>query len=291
MSLTQYIGARYVPKFFNNELDTPEWRSNVTYEPLTIVTYLNSSYTSKKIVPANIGNPANNPEYWACTGATNAQIVQLQNDVLDLIDHLNGQIRVIKSSFDTTLANGKVSKIVSGASFEALGIIPETSFVLGYSAYNSDSQTFWSNDSYPADYVRINTISDTVSVNALAPGAFDEKQIAGVTGKTVVGVTVVWSNSTVLNPSYCVKGDKVYVNIENIYSSAVTDTGTVTVYYEDAQADELIKNNQIPCISAKIRYDNNNKPYLQIESVLPSQYAIGDEFRIAIYTCDNVLNF
>ena len=34
----EYIGARYVPKFFENENGTPEWAPNVQYEPLTIVT-------------------------------------------------------------------------------------------------------------------------------------------------------------------------------------------------------------------------------------------------------------
>ena len=29
MPTGQYIGARYVPKFYNNEIDTPDWRPNV----------------------------------------------------------------------------------------------------------------------------------------------------------------------------------------------------------------------------------------------------------------------
>lgn len=77
----QYIGARYVPKFYLNSDGTPEWRSGVAFEPLTIVTYNNNSYTSRKPVPAEIGEPSVNPEYWAQTGVYNAQIGQLQNDV------------------------------------------------------------------------------------------------------------------------------------------------------------------------------------------------------------------
>ena len=50
----EYIGARYVPKFFENENNTPEWAPNVQYEPLTIVTYNQNSYTSKKPVPASV---------------------------------------------------------------------------------------------------------------------------------------------------------------------------------------------------------------------------------------------
>lgn len=84
MATLQYIGARYVPTFYLNSLGTPEWESGVAYEPLTIVTYNNNSYTSRKPVPAEVGNPSANPEYWAQTGVYNAQIGQLQNDVADL---------------------------------------------------------------------------------------------------------------------------------------------------------------------------------------------------------------
>lgn len=88
----EYIGARYVPKFFENENNTPEWAPNVQYEPLTIVTYNQNSYTSKKPVPASVGNPSDNPTYWASTGNYNAQVeayrqevVQFKNDILDQI--------------------------------------------------------------------------------------------------------------------------------------------------------------------------------------------------------------
>lgn len=84
MATLQYIGARYVPNFYLNSQGTPDWESGVAYEPLTIVTYNNNSYTSRKPVPAEIGNPSANTEYWAQTGVYNAQIGQLQNDVSDL---------------------------------------------------------------------------------------------------------------------------------------------------------------------------------------------------------------
>lgn len=74
MAVTQYIGARYVPKFFENSDGTEEWRSGVEYEPLTIVTYNGNSYTSKKPVPSTAGNPSSDSEYWASTGTYNAQV-------------------------------------------------------------------------------------------------------------------------------------------------------------------------------------------------------------------------
>ena len=81
MANKQYIGARYVPKFFEGASGSSEWVNGVSYEPLTIVTYLNNSYTSKKPVPSSIGSPNNNPEYWANTGNFNGQVQKLQEDV------------------------------------------------------------------------------------------------------------------------------------------------------------------------------------------------------------------
>lgn len=86
MAQLQYIGARYTTKVYENSNDpsSAEWESGVKYEPLVLVTFNNSSYLSKKIVPASIGNPAANPIYWICTGYYNGQILALQNDVSDL---------------------------------------------------------------------------------------------------------------------------------------------------------------------------------------------------------------
>lgn len=77
MATRQYIGARYVPKFYENSNNTAEWQSGVIYEPLTIVTYNGNSYTSKKIVPASVGNPSSNPGYWVATGIYNEQLGRL----------------------------------------------------------------------------------------------------------------------------------------------------------------------------------------------------------------------
>lgn len=86
MAVTQYIGARYVPIFYTASDNSNSWESGVQYEPLTVVTYLNQSYTSKLPVPAAVGNPADNPDYWAMTGAYNAQVASLSGDV-DQLDN------------------------------------------------------------------------------------------------------------------------------------------------------------------------------------------------------------
>ena len=79
----QYIGARYVPKFFADENGDPSWRDSIPYEALTIVMYLGNSYTSKKAVP--IGVQIDNTEYWVLTGAYNAQVEQYREEVENLI--------------------------------------------------------------------------------------------------------------------------------------------------------------------------------------------------------------
>ena len=93
MSTRQYIGARYVPKFAN----PLAWVSGASYEALTIVTYLNNSYTSKKPVPATIGNPAENPEYWVATGNYNAQIEEYRKTT----EEYRQETEVYKQDVDT----------------------------------------------------------------------------------------------------------------------------------------------------------------------------------------------
>ena len=86
----QYIGARYVPRFFENSQGGAEWESGVAYEALTIVTYNGNSYTSKKTVPATIGNPSQNPAYWASTGIYNQQVEELRQQFVQLSEDVDG---------------------------------------------------------------------------------------------------------------------------------------------------------------------------------------------------------
>lgn len=85
----QYVGARYVPKFFQGPDGTPTWVGNVPYEALTIVTYLGNSYTSKVPIPAGIGNPSENPTYWALTGNYNAQVEGIYDQLSNIQDMIS----------------------------------------------------------------------------------------------------------------------------------------------------------------------------------------------------------
>lgn len=81
---SQYVGARYVPKF----ADPIEWDIERGYESLTIVTYKGESYTSKCPVPPGID--IKNTRYWALTGAYNAQVEEYKNQVKDLSEQVTG---------------------------------------------------------------------------------------------------------------------------------------------------------------------------------------------------------
>ena len=80
-----YIGARYVPRILG------EWSADMTYEPLDVVLYQGTSYTSRTYVPKGIIPSESTQQYWALTGNYNAQVemyrqevAKLQNSVIDL---------------------------------------------------------------------------------------------------------------------------------------------------------------------------------------------------------------
>jgi len=81
---SQYVGARYVPKF----ADPIEWDIERGYESLTIVTHHGQSYTSKCPVPPGI--EITNTRYWALTGDYNAQVEEYKEQVKDLSAQVTG---------------------------------------------------------------------------------------------------------------------------------------------------------------------------------------------------------
>lgn len=89
MAYRQYIGARYVPAFFENSATGDStWAANTAYEALTMVQWNNVTYTSKKPVPASVGNPASAPEYWIVTSNVNAQVAELASQIADVDDRV-----------------------------------------------------------------------------------------------------------------------------------------------------------------------------------------------------------
>lgn len=280
--MRQYIGARYVPKFDGT------WVNNKTYEALTVVDYLGDSYTSKKPVPVN--TPPTDTDYWALTGAYNSQISNLATRVTDLENSLNGEIYIFKSSFDTATVDGLGAyKNIQTPEFLATGITPENSQILGWSAYNHVSDSWWSNDEYPGKYEKIKTGTVNLSVTSLAAGATTDRQLGPLANLKILGYSANWNTTTVLNVELVNKGNDTVVNITNTYTSAITDTGVLTYYYIDP-ADTAINPAWLPCIVPKIVLDNNDVPYLFVQSSLASQYGVGDDFRVVVFKGNNVIN-
>lgn len=127
MAVRQYIGARYVPTYYQNSQDptSAEWEPNVNYDPLTIVSLPNMhSYQSKKFVPASVESPASNPEYWYDQGYASAYYQALQDQIDDMNDgsvpgSLQDQIN--DNASDITALTNKVGLVYTLEDFGAVG--------------------------------------------------------------------------------------------------------------------------------------------------------------------------
>lgn len=129
MATRQYIGARYVPKFYEGGA----WTANTAYEALTIVTRNGNSYTSKKPVPASVGAPENNPEYWVSTGIYNAQVQELSTQISENAAAISENAQAI-----TTLEDGRALKrrfVLIGDSYGRGVVGPGESNVNGWTYY------------------------------------------------------------------------------------------------------------------------------------------------------------
>lgn len=115
----QYVGARYVPTFFNNPNGSWDWATGFQYEPLTIVKYGTGTYTSKQLVPATVGAPNTAPEYWALTGDYNGAITQLQGQVSENTNDIamlkKRRILIIGDSYIQSYPNNNWASLIKTA--------------------------------------------------------------------------------------------------------------------------------------------------------------------------------
>ena len=114
MSVREYIGARYMPVFS----DPIQWDSTSSYEPLTVVMNLGTSYVSRQSVPAGIDIA--NENYWIRWADYNAQleeyirqvnlyssrITTLEGDV----DNIEGDISDINTAITAIQADNWVTE-------------------------------------------------------------------------------------------------------------------------------------------------------------------------------------
>lgn len=99
----QYIGARYVPKFFDDGKGSSEWISGLSYEPLTVVTHLGNSFTSKKPVPAN--TEITDTNYWVVTSNYNAQVEEYRQETVRVANDLATEVANRESTDNNILKN------------------------------------------------------------------------------------------------------------------------------------------------------------------------------------------
>lgn len=167
MAARQYIGARYVPKFYENSDGTSNWKSGVAYEPLTIVLYNGNSYTSKKTVPASIGNPSLNPSYWASTGIYDQQVEEFRQETLKREYNLeNRRIILISDSY------GDISTDFSGSTWF-------TTFISDATAAGVNINNIFSNAIRGASFVRTGYQYETVLYN-IRDGVTDKDTITDI---------------------------------------------------------------------------------------------------------------
>lgn len=87
LDVKEYIGARYIPIFFDDGSGSAEWQSTFEYEPLTIVLHEGNSYTSRQYVPTGIA--ITNTAYWLQTGNWNSQIEAYRQEVRQFADAIS----------------------------------------------------------------------------------------------------------------------------------------------------------------------------------------------------------
>lgn len=220
MAVRQYIGARYVIKVYENSLDpsSAEWESGVTYEPLTMVTYLNSSYLSKKDVPGAIGNPASNPSYWVVTGAYNGQILNLQNQIDAINSAMIENILIIGNSY-VGVGVTDALKADFDNSYEY------TSAAAGFTPYTGHTVTF-----------------EDLLDNAITDSAFDNDTITAVIFVSAMGDTISYQEddaafTTNLRNTLASIRSKIATNFPNCQRIVTTLAETRSVKYNAYTSD------------------------------------------------------
>jgi len=115
MTVRQYIGARYVPRFRG------EWDNTTQYDALDVVDNgSGTSYIARKTVPA--GTPLTNTEYWFIYGTSSGAILDLQNRV----DNIEDEIDDIKKDNRYFIFQGDSYSLTSFYSFDTWGeLLPQ----------------------------------------------------------------------------------------------------------------------------------------------------------------------
>lgn len=196
MAVRQYIGARYVPLVYG------PWSSGVSYEPLTVVTYLNRSFTSCRAVPADVGAPTEEPYYWIETGAYNAQINAIQENI-DAVNARIGQVVsgvrdvvIICDSYGTHNGAGSGHEITYNIEDRLIDYLGWNNDFIHYSAVNGAG---FCNGLYKSQldslYASAGSWAENVTDLYLIGGWNDESNREGVTQGAFTAAATAFANA------------------------------------------------------------------------------------------------
>lgn len=295
MAVRQYIGARYVTKIYENSLDpsSAEWEASVNYEPLTLVTFNNGSYLSKKTVPASAGNPSTEPDYWVQTGFYNGQIASLQQQINDLtadIGDLDDLDTTDKSSIVAAInelfSSGGIERIVmvgdsypdNGNTFPRVAaLLPDKYEILGFAAGGASfSKTDQAGYTSYKSILEGATISDPETVDrVIIMGGYNE---INITTNIVQGVddTVTYIHTRFPNASI------EYMPVGRSKSASYNRT---VQKYDNIAINELKRKNCIVYDNAKWILSSSNM--MDADNVHPSTEGYTEMVK---YTYDVIVN-
>lgn len=321
-----YVGARYVPKFFANPNGTCEWLGNVPYEPLTIVTYLGNSYTSKVPVPPGIGNPSLNPTYWALTGNYSAQVEDYRQEV-DVVKNNIEQVEAIVDNLQVRKGNRSVVLLTDsyGTSFngtitpfqvtlaQKMGL--RLNYTFAYMAYAgagfvSDGRTFLKvlNDFVLPSTMQASKVTDLIVAGGCNDRGFDVDQIQSAIQEFVTRAKVLFPNATVriaLIGGFNNLGNKVslaetalpaYMNCQNFGAVPLPNMNYVMQDSRLYQADNIHPNQNGENQIASALYAALNSGYESvinpaINIVTPADWITGGSLKSSIRAVNELLTF
>ena len=227
MANLQYVGPRVVPKPYRNpDTGNAEWKSDIEYEALTMVTYLSNGYVSAIPVPSSVGNPADNPDYWVESADFDAALSDLQTRVHDLeeqVDHINDRKYLLigdSYAIDYNSIEGWMNKFKT-----IMGLDSSNCFKYGHSGYGFLGQ----NATQPFSTLLTNAYND------LGDEASEITDVIVLGGRNDVENTSTPSDLKTAIDNFVTQcttqfpNAKLYIGMCGMYKG--TDTGTISKMY------------------------------------------------------------
>lgn len=213
MATRQYIGARYVPKFFDDGHGGSQWKDNIPYEALVIVTNLGNSYTSKKPVP--IGVQITDTNYWVLTGSYNAQVEEYRE-----------QVEELSNKFDTENHNNNAGEYYKKLEVVGKLDLPNGHTTQGATIYNDYLYVFHNINDYSENMISKFKRSDLTLIGRLSlPDGMHGNGLTVNPNTNMLIVTNSYINGTSAN-----EGTLIFVPISTFNSYTIYDyrNGTAT---------------------------------------------------------------